>query len=81
MGEKSVDALTQRIKEHNDRKGGAMTTATEARKQAAEVARRRDAERAAGAAKNTERKRNLEVDYPTPSNPSGKVFVDYGKKG
>lgn len=78
MGDKAHDALTRRIKEHNDAKGGGMTTATEARKQAAEIARRADAEKASGATKNT-RRRETQEHHAEPTRPTGRIVVDYGK--
>lgn len=85
MGERSknrdaVERVAARIKAHRDQSGGGLSSSTEAHREAAEVARRRDNERAAGGGVNT-RKRDPEQPAPSENAKPGRVFVDLGGKG
>jgi len=85
MGERSknreaVERVAKRIKDHRDQQGGGMTSATEASREAAEVARRSDNEKAQGGNRN-QRRRTESEPSPEPRNQTGRIFVDLGKKG
>ena len=85
----AVERLARRVKEHNDQRGGAMRSSLAAKQEAASVARRRDAEKAAGEGKNPNRSRKQarRDSYETESRlrragaKPGRTFVDLGKKG
>lgn len=82
----AVDRVAARIKAHNDQKGGAMQSASEARQQAAEIARKADAQKDAGALRNPNqsraKKQAAQQEPQRPRKSKGpRIFIDLGRKG
>ncbi len=83
-----VAALGRRIKEHNDTKGGGMSSAVAAQKEAAQVARNADAQKEARALDNPNRgrasaeraERAAEARERAAGPKPGRIFIDL-KKG
>lgn len=76
------ERVAKRILDHRAQQGGAMPSATQASREAAEVARTADAQKEAGALRNPNRGRARKSDAePKESRrPSGRIFIDQGKK-
>ena len=90
MGERGknrdkVEQIARRLKEHNDAKGGGMSSSTEAHREAAEVARKADAQKEAGALANPNKGRAKQQHHEEPrkirKGKAPRIFIDYGRKG
>jgi hypothetical protein len=82
----AVEKVAERIKAHNDQKGGAMTSAVAAEREAAEIARKADASKADRTNPNRNRSKResearQEESRPRRRSSGPRIFIDLGKKG